>query len=96
MRLAAQANPFTVATAPTHHCDAEAPDVRLDTVALLVQVWVDPLGLKEHQEGQNDWLASICRLYFWSSYALCWQNGGITQPYQALVCCCGSITPVVQ
>lgn len=47
-------NRFTLATVPTHHGDAEAPNVRLDTVALLVQVWVDPLGLKDDQEGKND------------------------------------------
>lgn len=40
-------------TVPPHHGDAEAPYVRLDTVALLVQVRVDPLGLKGHREGQK-------------------------------------------
>lgn len=45
---------FTLAAVPTHHGDAEAPYVRLDTVALLVKVWVDPLGLKDHEEGQNN------------------------------------------
>lgn len=49
---------FTVATMWTHHGDAEAPYVRLDAVALLVEVWVDPLGLKDQQEGENDWRCS--------------------------------------
>lgn len=47
---------FTLAAVLTHHGDAEAPYVRLDTVALLVKVWVDPLGLKDHKEGKNHWL----------------------------------------
>lgn len=29
-----------------HHRDPEAPNVRLDTVAFLVEVRIDPLGLK--------------------------------------------------
>lgn len=45
---------FTLAAVLTHHGDAEAPYVRLDTVALLVKVWVDPLGLKDHKEGTNN------------------------------------------
>lgn len=44
---------FTLAGVPAHHGDAEAPYVRLDTVALLVQVGVDPLGLRGHEEGKN-------------------------------------------
>lgn len=44
---------FTLAAVLTHHGDAEAPYVRLDTVALLVKVWVDAFGLKDHKEGKN-------------------------------------------
>lgn len=29
-----------------HHCDPEAPNVRLDAVAFLAEVRIDPLGLK--------------------------------------------------
>lgn len=47
-----------MATMPTHHGDAEAPYVRLDTVALLVQVRVDPLGLKEHKGERRSDIAS--------------------------------------
>lgn len=38
-----------------HHCDTEAPYVRLDTVAFLVEVRVDPLRLKKKTLRTDKW-----------------------------------------